>query len=333
MMIYANPLRRSFDATLLILFILLIRRLFGKKLNPDVLRISWCFVALQILIPIKLSLFNSLYTKLHLPGGFEYIENKINDYTIDILCGIDIANATGEPVSKFLLIKAAIFEHFDLYLFTHSLEDLVIKIGQTGSLFFLVLFILQNIIFYAHMRKHSSIYGIKNNLPVYIIDDHSGSCLTGIANPQIYVSQMALSNMKWCQWIVKHELGHYQSKDNWYNLISNICLILQWYNPLIWCAAHAALEDCEVACDHRILKDASQQECTEYGKCLIEMAADSSRKRLHSAAAVSHLGKISLKRRITEIAGRTDSAAQTTTDSYVFFFIMIILFLLCMIGG
>lgn len=332
-MIYASPLRRSFDATLLILFILLIRRLYGKKLNPDILRISWCFVALRILIPVQFSLFNSLYTKLHLPGGCEYIEQQIRDYTFDILCDIDIANATGTSVSNFMRTKAAIFTYLDQYFFTHSLEDLLIKTGQIGSLIFLALFILQNILFYAHMRKHSSIYGIKNNLPVYIIDDHSGSCLTGIANPQIYVSQMALSNVKWCQWIVKHELGHYQSKDNWYNLFSNICLVLQWYNPLIWCAAHAALEDCEVACDHRILKDASEQECTEYGKCLIKMAAGSSGKRLHSAAAVSHLGKISLKRRITQIASRTDSDAQTMIDSYVFIFIIIILFLLCMMGG
>ncbi|MGN0437233.1 MAG: M56 family metallopeptidase [Lachnospiraceae bacterium] len=332
-MIYASPIRRSFDATLLILFILLTRKLFGKKLNPGILRISWIFVALRLLIPVQFPVFDSLYTKLQLPGSCEYLEQLIKDQTFGFLLDLDYDNATGVSVSDFRQTIAEICKFLNQYFFTHSLEDLLVKTAQAGSLIFLSLFILQNIIFYAHIRKHSSIYGIKNNLPVYIIDDYSGSCLTGIANPQIYVSQMALSNVKWCQWIVKHELGHYQSKDNWYNLFSNICLILQWYNPLIWCAAHAALEDCEIACDHRILKDANQQECTEYGKCLIEMAAGGSGRRLHSAAAVSHLGKISLKRRILQIASRTDTTVQTMTGSYIFIFTIIILFLLCIMGG
>lgn len=332
-MIYSNPLRRSFDATLLILFILLIRKLFGKKLNPIYLRLLWGFVALRILIPVHFSAFNSLYTQLHLPGGCERIEKAISSYAFNCLLQMDYANAAGVPISILLKARTAVFSWLDHYFFTHSLENLLIAIGQIGALIFSVFFIVQNILFYTHMRKHSRIYGIKSHIPVYIIDNHGGSCLTGIANPQIYVSQSALTNVKWCQWIVRHELGHYQSKDNWYNLISNICLVLQWFNPLIWYASHIALEDCEIACDYRILKDASNQECVEYGKCLIGMSTDGYSKTLHPAAAVSHLGYTSLKNRITRIAQRTDSSVQSTTGSYFFTIAVTILFILCILGG
>lgn len=332
-MLYANPLRRSFDATLLILFILLIRKLFGKKLNPACLRLLWGFVALRILIPIHFSAFDSLYTRLHLPGGCERIEKAISHYTFDCLLQIDHANAAGNAISIWLQAKTAIFSFLDHYFFMHSLENLLIAIGHIGALICTAFFIVQNILFYSHMRRHSSIYGIKSLLPVYIIDNHGGSCLTGIANPQIYVSQSALANVKWCQWIVKHELGHYQSKDNWYNLVSNICLVMQWFNPLIWYAVHTALEDCEIACDYRILNGASRQECIEYGKCLIGMSTGGYSKTLHPAAAVSHLDRTFLKHRITRIAQRTDSSAQTTTGSYFFAITVTILFILCIMGG
>ena len=333
MMIYATPFRRAFDAAILIVFILLLRKLFFKKLNPSVLRISWGVVALRILIPVKLPLFQSIYTRLHLTDYVDYIEQNIGTWTIDALLDIDYARATGEPVSNLMLMKGNVLKFSDHFLMGHTLSDFFIGIGQAGSLICLLVFTVQNILFYVHVNRHSSIYGMKDNLPVYIIDDYGGSCLTGIANPKIYVSQRALTNVKWCQWIVKHELGHYQSKDNWYGLISNICLILQWYNPFVWYVARAAAEDCEVACDYRILRGADKKECIEYGKCLIGMATGGSEKYLHSAATVSHMGKGSLKRRIVQIACHMDGSSGNPAGSYWFLFSVLGLFLLCIMGG
>lgn len=331
MRFYATPFRCTFDATLLIGCILLLRRILRNQLHPVIVRKTWMFVVLRILIPVQIPLYRSLYTRLQLEDFGKTIERRAGIRNIEAWLAIDRANAMGESASGLLRIKAFCLSGLDRFLTGHSLTDVFIRIGQTGSVVCLLLFIIQNILFYRHIHRRSSIYGVKDELPVYIIEDYGGSCLTGIANPRIYVSRMALSNPEWCQWIVKHELGHYRSGDNWYGLFFNICLILQWYNPFMWCAVHSVSEDCELACDYRVLKGAGRQECAEYGRCLIGMASGGFSK--HLTATASHLGKTSLKRRIKQIACYMEKTSQTMTGSYIFISLIGCLYVLCVTGG
>jgi hypothetical protein len=58
-------------------------------------------------------------------------------------------------------------------------------------------------------------------------------------------------------------------KDNIWQFIRVVCLVIQWYNPLVWWAYVASKRDCELACDARTIKGMSEKERYEYGKSLL----------------------------------------------------------------
>jgi hypothetical protein len=48
-----------------------------------------------------------------------------------------------------------------------------------------------------------------------------------------------------------------------------VCLVIQWYNPLVWWAYVASKRDCELACDARTVRGMSEKERYDYGKSLL----------------------------------------------------------------
>lgn len=253
----------TLQASLLILLVLGIRRVWGRALRPWVAKCLWGVIALRILIPVQISIDWKWWA--FLPKW----------------------NLNAEITFGF------------------SLKELAAGIWLAGAVLLILMFWIRNLHFVRKLKKAREVYGKKDGILVYFIDGKIGSCLEGLFLPKIYISRLAEQSFDWCKWIVSHEICHYHARDNWYGFLRNLCLILQWFNPLVWYAARCSVEDCELVCDYKVLRGKNIEEQIMYGKCLTAMAAKKPAGFLQNLVTGNALSNGSLKRRIEQIGRNT----------------------------
>lgn len=113
-------------------------------------------------------------------------------------------------------------------------------------------------------------------LSVYLADGIYSSCLYGVVRPSIYLNRKGMGEQekKYC---VEHEYSHYLQGDMVWSVCRIVCLILHWYNPLVWLAVTLSKKDAELACDERTIERLGEEERYSYGHTLVELAAEQSR--------------------------------------------------------
>lgn len=137
-------------------------------------------------------------------------------------------------------------------------------------------------------------------LKVYTVKGLSTPCLYG---GDIYTSRELLEDPQQRVHVLMHEYCHYLHMDNLWSVIRCICLVVYWWNPLVWIAARCSKTDCELACDEAVLKLIGEEERIEYGRTLISLLPVKSNNYLLVASTMEG-GKHSMKDRITFISRR-----------------------------
>ncbi len=325
---YGDLLRRTWDATVLFTMILILRKMLGERFLPSYRRALWGICMLCIIIPFRIPVFHSLYEYIGISDVYTNIEHWVTKMSTESFGTWHLAEIKGSNFVFLQKIRWSCFNFLNQVIDRYTLRYVLTFIWFAGVMIVFMVFIVRNIFYYRHLKKHSYLYGIRDNLPVYITDDMGGSCLFGIVNPEIYVGSRALDNENWRSLIVLHELKHYQAKDNLYRLFINLCAGVLWFHPLVWYCVKVLEHDCELACDDRILVHMDNSAQMEYGHCLIAMAGQGKRK----TTAVSYLNNTTFKKRIQHIA---DYKIPTNRD--LFFNNMIaavsgLLFLFCIMS-
>lgn len=118
--------------------------------------------------------------------------------------------------------------------------------------------------FIAVFNKVKKEMNINKNIVVRYCNYIKSPCLIGIFKPCILIPQVEYSN-KEISWIMRHELTHYKYKDNLIKLICFLIRIVYWFNPLIYLLIGVVENDCELACDQRVIKNKTFEEKKEYG--------------------------------------------------------------------
>ena len=130
--------------------------------------------------------------------------------------------------------------------------------------------VINNIRLYVGVRNRRRQIGLINRqISVYELD--GDNFLLGIFRPAIYMSPQVCKTPELNRHVVLHELQHYKAKDNLWVLVRTICLILQWYNPLMWVAYLESGRDCELACDYRVFRAMNREERLVYGESLLSI--------------------------------------------------------------
>ncbi len=114
------------------------------------------------------------------------------------------------------------------------------------------------------------------DLSVYLADGINSSCLYGVLRPSIYLNRKGMEEQE-KTYCVEHEYSHYLQGDMVWSLCRTICLVLHWYNPLVWLAVMLSKKDAELACDERTIERLGEEERYSYGHTLVELAAKQSR--------------------------------------------------------
>ena len=151
-------------------------------------------------------------------------------------------------------------------------------------------------------RSRKPIEAPNSRLPVYISAAIETPCLFGLFRPAIYITPETAENRKTLSHIIAHESAHFIHGDHIFALLRCVCLVLHWYNPLVWIAAMLSSRDSELACDEAAIKALGEDARSEYGKTLIALT-NTDKRGLMTSALMLNGGSSArgLKERITMI--------------------------------
>ena len=88
-----------------------------------------------------------------------------------------------------------------------------------------------------------------------------------IVLPAAYYDEGALQN------VFRHELMHVRRRDTLYKWFAVAVLSLHWFNPLSWLTLREIDRACELSCDEALLRAMNREEKQLYGETLLNMAA------------------------------------------------------------
>lgn len=140
---------------------------------------------------------------------------------------------------------------------------------------------------------------MEDGLPVYMSPVVSIPCLFGLVHPAIYLNPGAVGKREALGYVLSHENTHYKHRDNLWALVRTVCVCVHWYNPLVWLAARASRQDCELACDEEVLGKLGERERVAYGRALLDFSVQENGMlgSLQAAITISG-GKKQLKERL-----------------------------------
>ena len=315
---------------ILILVILLVRRIFWKKCSPNVIYFLWIFVAFRILLPVNIPLEVSGYPlaktfvmDFDIESGLEEnsqgednggsnikeikeetqadvreeIKEHIGNESYMIL--EEGSNSGSEAQSQEITndkSKIAIFAKFFTMMKNIIHKQAVFQaIWFAGSLFFALYFFAVNRKLFKDTIKKK--IGTEGNIEVFEVEGYN--CLYGIRKPRIFLSPEIANNPVYKKYVMMHELEHNRTKDNFWLLVRTVCVTVQWFNPLVWIAYFKMREDCELACDYRVLSKLKKEEKSIYGKALLYIL-ESNQKTVSMASSMGREKNL-IKKRIKSI--------------------------------
>lgn len=139
--------------------------------------------------------------------------------------------------------------------------------------------------------------------PIYQVKGLSSPCLFGVIHPAIYLKEETNLQDDQLLMILQHERCHYQHKDHIWSVMRSLCMIIWWWNPLVWAAAVASKRDCEMACDEGTLETIGWENKFLYAKTLVDAVSD--RKSFGMTVASTMVsGKSDTERRLRMMLNR-----------------------------
>ncbi len=140
-------------------------------------------------------------------------------------------------------------------------------------------------------------------LPVYAVEGLESPCLFGVVRPAVYVTPETAADPVMLRHVLAHETTHARHGDQAWSLLRCAALAIHWWNPLVWLAAFLSRRDGELACDEGAIKLLGDNERRAYGWTLLTLVtAQPSPVSLMSAATTMSGGKKALWERVRCIA-------------------------------
>lgn len=302
-------------SSIFILLILLIRLVFKKRLAAKVRYGMWLLVLLRLLLPF--ALFDSSLSLLSLiPTQQSQIETHSETFgkpqtgqemtpsqpqtvpTQMEMTGLGTGGQTAHIPQNNGLVRSDGL----------TPKNLLFILWVSGMAVTLLIIAGSNLHFFYKLRQ--SRRQVENQwndlpLPIYLSKEVSMPCMFGFLRPAIYVRNQDMDNESSLFYILKHEYMHYCHKDHIWSFLRGVCLVLHWYNPLVWMASYCSKQDAELACDESVIRHFSPEETEVYGKVLLCLTLQNTvRWSVLSCATTFGGGKSYLKERISRIVKR-----------------------------
>ncbi|HWS29592.1 MAG TPA: M56 family metallopeptidase [Clostridia bacterium] len=295
-------LTMSAQAGVLILCLALLRLAFKKHGSPRLRYGLWLLPAIRLLLPFSVQSALSLMNFVPQNAGSAAFPSVTGGMPVINAAPFPVTPVTPTPAPETGMPVIAVQPAAQA---APSLMTVLFWVWAVGAALTLFYMFFINLRFYRRVKNTRLPLSCTAELPVYLVPGLNSPCLFGYFRPVILVNDAAKCSEETLSFVLKHELCHHRAGDSWWALIRNLCLILHWFNPLVWWAAFLSRADCELACDARVMKGFSQSEREHYGMALLSTLKKSGAKTSLVNATTSMTGsKRELRERIVHIAKR-----------------------------
>lgn len=292
--IFLSFLKSSLTASVVILIVMLILKIFNKYLSIRVKNALWILVLIKLLMPVipetNIGLLNILYEKC---GSIAQVQNEETDLAETSKAPKVNQQNSNSIISKDDNSSNEINSNNKLQENNKELISGVFKIISCIWAIGIVLSGLALLIFSFKLnRKTKDIkeyvqpgvltlinecknkLNIKSRIPVYVCDEFKSPCIIGVVNPKIYIPKFILKieDDNQLSHVFLHELVHYKRKHLIYNYFSIVALLIHWFNPFVWIAIKQMRLYREYDCDACVLELLKEDENTDYGMTLLTLS-------------------------------------------------------------
>jgi bla regulator protein BlaR1 len=174
------------------------------------------------------------------------------------------------------------------------------------------------------LEECKAIMKVRANIPVIYSEGNKPPFLLGIFKPKLIVPGIVFDKLSLQEkrYVFLHEIAHLKRKDILVNSLMLILKSIHWFNPIIWYSCYKMQEDCEIACDAKVLSCLEPVEYKRYGETAIDLLKIFSKSSwVPGTAGISGNGK-GIKRRIHMIA-RFKKNSLLWTLAAVFLFLIV----------
>lgn len=290
----------------LILVVLVLRALLGKRVSACLRYALWAVVLVRLLVPVQL--FTS-----PIAGTWVLSESRIERTVVDVPPAPTLPvngvtdGALAFPIRGTVPGNVPQAPAAPEPPAAHDLTKTLAWLGWTwlgGSAAAALVLPACNLRFSRKLRRvRLPLEGADCPLPVYVAVGLPSPCLFGVVRPAVYVTPDAAANPILLRHVLAHEITHFRHGDHLWNVLRSIALAIHWWNPLVWAAVVLSRRDCELACDEGALKRLDAGERIAYGRTLLVLVTEKPRASdLFTCATTMTGDQKSVMERINRIA-------------------------------
>ena len=316
----------SIPSCVLILLILLIKKVFDKKLSAPFHYYIWFLLIIRLVIPYipqspasALNLFSPLYNMVQSSEV-----SAVNSASTDTQSNAGKASkkVQRQHIYSKLGNTNGINKNANATFSYNSLELSLAGIWFCGILFYIAYVLISNRRFNIKLKgsepvseervqeiygKCKSVLNVGCNIPVLYTEAVGTPSIYGILHPKFLLPKKLTDrlNDKELEYVFLHELAHYKRKDIQVIFAVTLIKAFYWFNPFIWYAFYRMRMDCENSCDAMVMSHINTEEHTGYGYLLIhllELRAPSKSVATKAEIISSGINKAQLKRRVKMIS-------------------------------
>lgn len=306
-----NVLEWVLSASALIVVVMLLRGLLGKRISAGLRYGLWAVVLVRLLVPV--SFFSLPVAVPQIPTWTP--PATMQEESIYVL-PVDIRPVENSSVHVFEDGTLGDPNSFGYPKLSDDGETVVRYADKISPLELLkwgwiagtaamgIMLVVSNLRFSRRLRRvRRPMERTNTPIQVYVAPALPSPCLIGLLFPAVYVTEEAVADTTMLRHVLAHELTHYSHRDHLWSVLRGAALAVHWWNPLVWLAVVCSRRDGELACDEGALKQLGDSERTAYGETLLSLVTSKARPAdLLSFATTMSGGKRSLKERIQRIA-------------------------------
>lgn len=285
-------------SSVLILAVLAVRAAFRGRISARLRYALWGAVLLRLMIPVTLPAADFSVLTAAKP-----VEKTVTEY---VQRPVNARRETASPANTAVTrpvyvptprVNDAVtgLEPAPEATTAPAVGDVLRYIWYGGMTVMASWLIASNLSFYLRLRRTRERYDTdRTRFPVYISDAIISPCLFMGA---IYLTPASVADPRRETHILAHEETHARHLDPVWALLRSAALVIYWFDPLVWLAAHLSRGDCELACDEGAIKRLGESERIAYGETLLSLIPIS---KLPASPLLSATTMSSDKRRLIE---------------------------------
>lgn len=147
-------------------------------------------------------------------------------------------------------------------------KEIADLIWLSGGIIAATWVLLTRVTFNLKLYKDRRLYKTFRKTKVYISESAGVPCIAGFV-PSIYITPEA-ANSESEELIILHEYTHLRHGDHIWTLVRAVAMVVFWWNPLVWLAVSLSRRDAELACDHVVCANFSDEARLYYARILID---------------------------------------------------------------